>query len=312
MPDANGPKLANFMKKVRADKWNQLIFTLIVSLVIGVIALIIQPSANIGRIFNFLIYFIVSFFIVYIYIAGYAHTVDSILHSILPNTLSKKLASSKTMFGWVCFMYGWFIAGASIVAIFPSVMLLQIWAYSIALTMTVYPCLASLAIYLESYKYLRLENNEVNKKKAFVKSLTIITIGLASPWLLVLFFILAFFPTSLWIEFILSLFVYMSVYFLAIELPYYQSMEAVKGRMVKGLEKLREDLVEKLCVKCDFNERIAVELNIQRVDRDIEVITAKSSHPYSIIKPIAGFVGVSIGASVIADIIVEFVKIGLS
>jgi hypothetical protein len=37
-----------FFKKVKANKWNQLLFTLMVSLIIGVIAFILPPSANWG------------------------------------------------------------------------------------------------------------------------------------------------------------------------------------------------------------------------------------------------------------------------
>jgi hypothetical protein len=126
-----------------------------------------------------------------------------------------------------------------------------------------------------------------------------------------LFIVLVFIPTPIWVEFILSLTVYLVVFFLAIDLPYYKSIEAVKDRMVNGLGKIRDGLVEKLCANCEVNERMAVELNIQRIDRDIDALKAKPSHPYSIIKPIAGFVGVSIGASVVAGIIVELLKMGL-
>jgi hypothetical protein len=172
--------MAIFFKKIKADKWNQLLFTLMVSLIIGVTAFILPPSANLGRIVNSFIYFIVSFFLVYVFVAGYVTNVDS----ALPNTLSKKFVSMKALMGWMILLVGWLAIGGLLVISVQSAILAIYWVYSTVLIMTIYPCLASLAIYFQSYRYLRKENNEIEQKKQFVKSLTIITIGLASPWLL--------------------------------------------------------------------------------------------------------------------------------
>lgn len=308
MTDSNEVKLVNFINKIKADRWNQFLFTLIFSGVVGLIAFALQLASNQGRLTNFVFFFSLSFFVVYVFIAGHVRTINS----SLPNAFYKKIISFDFMLRWGLLFFSWLIIGSVVIGYLHFSLIIEPWFYFLIFLIVGYPCLGSLIIYIQSYKYLRNENNDVEKKITFVKALTIITIGIATPWLLALFFILVFIPTPIWVEFILILTVYLAIFFLAIDLPYHQSMEAVKGRMVKDLEKTRQSLVDRLSINCKSSERIALELNIQRVDRDIDTIRAKSSHPFSIIKPIAGFIGVSIGASVVAGIIVELLKLGLN
>jgi hypothetical protein len=78
---------------------------------------------------------------------------------------------------------------------------------------------------------------------------------------------------------------------------------------VDNLTAIREILVEKLCNINSLTERVAIELNIERIDRDIQTETSKASHPYSIIKSLGAFAIVTVLGGMLANLLVELIKI---
>jgi hypothetical protein len=58
----------------------------------------------------------------------------------------------------------------------------------------------------------------------------------------------------------------------------------------------------------ECQEKVSIELEIQRIDRDIDELKSISAHPYMFIKPIAGFVVISI----LANLLVEIMKVLLN
>ena len=228
------------------------------------------------------------------------------LNSVLPKNW-KRIVNTKTFFGWFITFYAWLILGSLAVLQIRSTIFTSIWVLSIIVIVIIYPCIISLGVYIPVFQYLKKSKDETQKKKCIVKSLTFATISLATPWILLTLVILSFYPVPIWSGYFVALGIYIALFFIAVDLPYYQSMEDVKKRKVKGLTLLRESLVQKLCDLNDTSERVAVELNIERIDRDIEKINSESSHPYLFLKPIAGFVVVSI----LANLLVEIIKVTL-
>jgi len=180
----------------------------------------------------------------------------------------------------------------------------QVWVYSLFGLLMVYACIISLAVYIPSFLYLRVSNDKNLEKKTIADSLTVITIGLATPWIFLLIFVFTFLTIPIWANYLIVIGIYMAVFFGAIDLPFYLSMESTKKKKVDELELERKTLVDKINNLKKNNERVAIELNIQRIDRDIEKVKSESSHPYPFLKPLAGFVVVSI-----LDVLVEVLKI---
>jgi hypothetical protein len=115
-----------------------------------------------------------------------------------------------------------------------------------------------------------------------------------------------------WTNYVVALAVYFAIFFIAVDYPYYLGAEKEKKIKLSAEEKVRESLLQKLCIgelsETGLSERIAIELNISRIDRQIDNIKSEPSHPYSIIKPVSGFVIVSILANIFVEVIL---KLGL-
>jgi hypothetical protein len=186
--------------------------------------------------------------------------------------------------------------------------------YSIFIIVTVYPSLAALMIYISSFKYLRAQNNDSTKKAVF-NSLTFGTVGLASTFVLAILFILAFLSPfvilPLWGYYILVLSIYICVFLLGVYLPYYQSMEELKQIKLKDLQALRQKLIDKINDN-NVHEHVAIELHIQRIDREIDTASSKSSHPYSIMKSLGAFVVVVVLGGMLANLLGEVIKVLLN
>jgi len=96
--------------------------------------------------------------------------------------------------------------------------------------MMIYPCIASFTIFTQSYRYLRYSNSEITEKKTIVESMIIATIGLATPWIIVLFFISIFLSLSFWVDYIVVIASYIAIFFIAIDLPYFQSRKKLRRK----------------------------------------------------------------------------------
>ncbi len=266
-------------------------------------SLMMKP-APFGIFPTFLILSSITMYMLYVFLEGHIKKIGNILPPIC-----KKIANFKVFFGWFVALYGWLLIGSWFVLNVKSVLFDKLWLFSIYGLLIAYPCIISLAVYAPSFLYLRKLSDGNSEKKSIVDSLTIMTISLATPWIFICVFILAFVAIPTWANFLIALAIYITTFFLAIDLPYYQSMEEIKNRKVDGLKAVRQGIIESLCTEKEMGSRQAIELNIQRIDRDIEDIKSEPSHPYSVLKPIFGFVIVSILANLLVEILKVILKI---
>jgi len=88
-------------------------------------------------------------------------------------------------------------------------------------------------------------------------------------------------------------------------------MEEIKERKLRGLQTLRQTLIESINGN-NIHLHATIELSIQRVDRDIQITTSKSSHPYSIMKSMGAFVIVVILGGMLANLLGEIIKVFLN
>lgn len=294
-------KKANLIEKISPNKWIQRVFIVIISLVMSFGLAFVSAPPSLGIIPTALILSFITIYMIYLIFGDLIKRISSILSNNW-----KKIANVKVFFGWFVSLYLWLVIGAWLSLKINSIVFSEFWVYSIFVLLIVYPCIISLAVYLPSFQYLWKSKDDYVQKKNIVNTLIIMTVSLATPWI---FLLLLFSSVSLpiWVNYLVVLAVYITIFFLAIDLPYYLSKEDTKKRKVKGLTLVRESLVEKLCNINDLTERVAVELNIERIDREIEKINSESSHPYLFLKPIAGFLVVSI----LANLLVEIIKVGL-
>jgi hypothetical protein len=211
--------LAEFFEFIRADKWRLRTFCIIFGFVFGTLAALITPSSYItySQLFqNLVLYGFVMTYVFYVFLAG--HTKQIFL--ILPK-FSKKITSYKIFRYWTVTFCGLIIIETLVILNYPSIIFVLIYLYSIIALITIYPCLVSLAVYVPAFKYLRNVTGEIIEKRNIVKSLVIVTIGLASPWIVILFFIFAFFTIPFWVDYVVVPASYLVIFFLAIDLPYY-------------------------------------------------------------------------------------------
>jgi hypothetical protein len=300
--------IIEIIKDIRADKWKQRVFIILIGTLIGFLYTFVNHNTPLGEIPFFAITTISVTYLLFIYLEGHKEKIDSIL-----GENSKKIVNNKVFTVWVYVFIGWLALGGIIVTQLHNIGFTLTWVYSVFAFVTVYPCLASSMIYFSAFKYLRVENQETTKKTIF-NSLTIGTVGLASPWIFAILLILAFLSSvvsiSVWIYYTTILTVYLGIFFTAIYLPYYQSMEDIKERKLKELQTLRQTLIESINGN-NIHQHAAIELSIQRVDRDIQTVTSKSAHPYSIMKSLGAFVIVVILGGMLANILGGIIKVFL-
>lgn len=290
-----------FLNYLRENKWRLRLFTVSVGLLFGFLVYLINPNPPMGILQYYSFSSLVMMYLLYVFLAGHAKKIDSIISKSF-----KKIVSYRVFQIWYFVFFVWLLIGSLIILYLHYSAFGPIWLFSIIGLFIVYPCIFSVSVYIPSFYYLRFSTDDGIKKKTIVDSLFVATIGLATPWILTLFFISAFFSIPFWANYVIVFSSYLVIFFLAIYLPYYQSMEEVKKKIIVGLTTQRQSLVEKLVGK-EITEKVAIELEIQRVDRDVEVAKSESSHPYLFLKPIVGFVIVSI----LANLLVEIMKVGL-
>jgi len=285
---------------ISTKRWQQIAFIVIFGLVVGALSLLSKPTP-LGPGFTFVIMSGTMMYLLYLVFGGVINQISA----ILPDKF-KKIVTLKGFLGWLVAIILLIFLGAFIAVKINDVLFTEFWAYSVLGVLIIYPCIIYLSVYIPCFQYLRASKEDFTKKKSIVNTLLFLTISLASPWIFILLLV-SYTTLPIWANFLIVLSVYITLFFAAIDLPYYLSMEDVKKRKVKGLTLIRENLVEKLCLTNDLTERVAVELNIGRIDRDREEINSEPSHPYLFLKPVAGFVVVSI----LAELLVEILKVVL-
>ncbi|XES76293.1 MAG: hypothetical protein ACBZ72_08905 [Candidatus Bathyarchaeia archaeon] len=292
----------NYFRLISSKKWHQAAFVIVMGFLFGAATSIANPPTPLGIIPTFFLMSLIMMYGILFFFGGFADQ----MRPILPHK-AKKIVSSKSFLGWIIFTIAWLVIGGWIVINNNSEFLAKSWVYTFLGLFIAYPCIASLTVYVSSFQYLKDSKDDYKKKKTIVNSLLFLTIALAFPWILIILLI-SYDSLPMWASFIVSLAIYVSIFFCAIDLPYYLSMEETKTKKVNGLKRLREKLIEELCFENRMDRRYAMELNIQRIDRDSQRNKSESSHPYWVLKPIAGFVVVSI----LANLLVEILKVLLN
>lgn len=294
-----------FFTYIRANKWRLRIFSVGSGVLLGIIFALIQPANlnSLGILPNFVISSFAVAYTFYFFLDKHGMRIYSI-----ESKTCRQIVNFRNFGFWGVLLFGLAFFGSLLFLQYPSELLAIVWLFSLIFLIIIYPCIASLAIYIQSFRYLRYSEDGKAQKKNIVDSMIIATIGLAIPWIMVLFFLSAFLSVPAWLEIVLAITSYVVLFFIAIDLPYYQSMEEIKKKKSDGLRALRERLVEKLC-EDNLTERVAIELNIERIDRDIQTLASESSHPYSIIKSLGAFAIVTVFGGMLANLFVELIKL---
>jgi hypothetical protein len=291
------------------SKNRKVIFVISFSCIMGFLAAVFSSS----WVNRFLIFSVTTPIFMYIFYIGLFEYLTRV-GNIIPNNF-RKIIRMKVFYFWLIFLIVWlFVFGFFIVKI-NSQILTNFWVFSFIAFFIIYPCIYSLSVYIPSFQYLDSPEIDRQKRKNFANDLVVLTAGLGTPWLLVvLIFVSQINAFPIWVNYIIGIIVvYIATFFLAIYYPYYLGVEKEKkiklselmqsrGREIKKLEKLYNGEFSDL----KLSERIAVELYIGRIDRDISEVKSESSHPYSPIKPIMGFIIVSILANIFVQVVLKF------
>jgi hypothetical protein len=301
--------IAEIISDIRADKWLQRLFIVLSSMFIGIVYTYLNVNNPLGPLVFFTVTTLSIMYLLILFLENHTKKIGSVL-----GQNSKKMLSNKVFKIWVYSFICWAFLGGLIVTQFHSILFNSVWLYSIIGIVTIYPSLASLMVYHSSFKYLRGTNQEKTKLAIF-NSLTFGTVGLASPLVLALLFILAFLSPIIslpvWLYYVIILTTYLGLFSIAIYLPYYQSMEEIKQRVIRNLQFQRQNLIDSINGN-NLHLHVAIELNIQRIDRDIQTVASKSSHPYSIMKSMGAFVVVVIIGGMLANLFGEIIKVLLN
>jgi hypothetical protein len=288
---------------IRGDKWTLRFFIVFIGIAFGSFYTFINSNNPMGPP---LFFTITTFSVVYVLLLFLENH-----HKIISPILGKwtKKIVSKWFYGkYVYAVLGWFIIGTLLIIFLKNAIVISVWAFGIAALITIYPCIATLAIYISSYKYLRKDSDDSSKRTVF-NSLTIASVGLTAPWIFTIFLVLAFLSVTLvfWVNFILVVTIYLGIFLAGIYFPYYQSMDKLKQSKIKELELFRQSVIDQINDN-NVHKHVALELKIQRIDREIEKVSSKSSHPYSVIKSIGTFIFLIIIGGMLANILGDAIK----
>jgi hypothetical protein len=280
---------------------------LIFSCLLGIYTAFISHGIN--RYLDFSIATTVYTYLLYIVLFGYLKRVEKVIHGNY-----KKIVSTKVFFFWLTSWFALFGLGAIFILTFHLQAFVIYWIFSIFAIVFVYSCTVSLAVYIPLFQYLDSTKNEREKRKSVANDLVVLTVGLGAPWLLLVLFV-TFFISPTWINYLIGIIiVYIPTFFIAIDYPYYRAAEKEKEIKISQLKNDKKGLLKKLAQlsfgdrsEMGFSEKIAIELNIERIDREISEVKSETSHPYSALKSIVGFVIVSILANVFVQVILKLV-----
>lgn len=169
----------------------------------------------------------------------------------------------------------------------------------------------SLTVYIPSGQYLASTRISIEKKKRIANSLTILTPALGFPLILATYLVLAFanIQVEVYWNYIIFIVIYLAIYFISIDLPYSVSAKQKQTRQLEMLERRRRAILKELpkTSKGDkevFLEKIALENEIARIDREKQEIKSQSVHPHKLTISLASFVW-----AIFAALLIQLIKI---
>lgn len=195
---------------------------------------------------------------------------------------------------------------------FPNVYFALAWLFLayvlifLLFSLSVFPLIAS----IPSGRFLSSIQVNTEKKMKVAHALTLLTPLLGLPWLIDVSLILQLTSIEVkpnWIIYIVFIFIYVTLYFLFVDLPYSVSMRETKKKELDRLANERNEILKKLGKTDDYEksllDKVVFELEIARIDREEKKAKSESIHPYKIIIPLASFFLGIFGA-----LLIEFVK----
>jgi len=258
-------------------------------------------------VFNSILYF---FMITYVVLLLQERIQEKIMNVLSP--LCKKIISK--LHYWFFALIGWYIflfVGLFIINQFPEFasifMLINYSLYAILGSLFVF----SLAVFIPTAKYLASSEKNSEERKSIADSVTFLTPLLGFPWAFTAYSIWSFFeilPNPFWIIYALIFIVYLIIFFAFVHFPYYTGAFDKKKMDLETLEKSRNELLKKLQnvgnnKNQDLLKKLLMESEIGRIDREKQVVEARSLHPYKLIIP-----AVSLTVTIFVALLIELLR----
>ena len=169
----------------------------------------------------------------------------------------------------------------------------------------------TVAIYYPGSQYLASSRKNEKEKKKIADALTALIPIVGFPIILSIYIVLFSLQIELepyWLNYIVFFGVYIGEFLLSVHIPYYISASEEKNHEINILKRKRLSIMKSLG-KTKYNgqdillKRLALEAEIARLDRRIEVIDSRKVHPYSLVIPLASFLMTIFFATIMIEII---------
>jgi len=186
-----------------------------------------------------------------------------------------------------------------------------IWLYTFFF-LFLFTIVYSLGVYIPACQYLAsLKITKEERKREIARSLTILTPMLGFPWIFAIYSILAFanIPiTSYWWNYVIVFAIYAVIFIFFVDMPCSISINEKKKQDINELKRKRTILLEKIAKiqsnkPKDIWEKIALEFEIARIDREKQETESQTTHPFRIIIPVASFF-----LGIIGGLLIELLK----
>lgn len=174
-----------------------------------------------------------------------------------------------------------------------------------------FPLVILLVIHIYGCNYLASPKVKIIEKRKTTEALIIITpiTGLILIGISYIIMSIGNIEVTVdWIYYILTISVYASIYTIFIDLPFSVGETEKKKFELDKLQKLRISSVNnlrelKFRTQNDLLKKIVYEMEINRIDREIQTIKSRSVHPYKFVIPFASFIFGTVAALIIEYLI---------
>jgi hypothetical protein len=167
----------------------------------------------------------------------------------------------------------------------------------------------SLIVYIPSSQYLSSKQIDVERKKSVANAMTLLTPMLGFPWLIVVYLVLSIanIQVEQWIIYITFFSIYAIVFALFIDFPYSIGAKEHKKRKLDRFGKERNRILDRIREMSNGDssllEKIALECEIARIDREKKEAESESIHPYKVVIPFA-----SLFFAIFVALLIDFIK----
>lgn len=235
---------------------------------------------------------------------------EKIMNIIYP--CCRKIISSLKY--WFCFLFGWYFfifLRAILISQFPTyetllTIIMVYWLYIQLFSLFIY----SLAVFIPIFHYLSSGKKDTKERKGIANYVTFLTPLLGIPWIYLTYVIWSFstIPDNYsWLLYIVIFAVYIGLFFVFIDFPYYAGTLDKKRTDLKRNAEKRNDILENLNKMGndakEIMKKILLENKIARLDREKQFIESRSLHPYKLIIP-----SLSLVITIIVALVIEWFK----